>query len=83
MSFKPSIVNSKGDDDMLIDFSKASLRKFIRLLIGDADCQMNTAMLFKSPIDHFHISLIPMEESKLPYQQGTTPEGHVMRNFYQ
>ena len=33
MSFKPSIVNSKGDDDMLKDFSKASLRKLIRLLI--------------------------------------------------
>ena len=32
MSFEPSIVNSKGDD-MLKDSSKASLRKFIRLLI--------------------------------------------------
>ena len=48
MSFKPSKVTPKGDE-MLKVSSKVSPRKFIRLLIGEADCQMNTAMLFKSP----------------------------------
>ena len=48
MSFKPSIVNSEGDD-MLKDSPEASPKKFIRLLIGEPACQMNTAMLFRSP----------------------------------
>lgn len=62
MFFKPSTVISKGDE-MLKVSSKLSLRKFIRLLIGDAACQMKTAMLFKSPDDHLHISRILTKES--------------------
>ena len=57
MFFEPSILNSKGDEILKVS-SKLSLRNFIRLLIGDAACQMKTAMLFKSPDYHFHISLI-------------------------
>ena len=52
MFFEPSIVNSKGDELLKVS-SKLSLRKVIRLLIGEAACQMKTAMLFKSPDYNF------------------------------
>ena len=84
MSFKLSIVNSKGDD-MLEDPSKSSLRKFIRLLIGEAACQMNTAILFRSPSIIFK-SVNSRQRAKhyaVPYLQGTTPEGHIVRSSYQ
>lgn len=70
---------------MLKDPSKISLSMFIRLLIGEADCQMNTAMLFRSP-NIISMSVKSRQRAKhysVPYLQGTTPERHIVRTFYQ
>ena len=78
------VVNSKSDD-MLKPSSKTSLAKFIRWLIGEAACQMKTAILFKSP-GIILVSVVFHEGVKyyaVPYLQGTTPDSHLVRICHQ
>ncbi len=84
MFLKLSVENSKSDDIFQAS-SKTPLVKLIRWLIGDAACQMKTAILFKSP----GIILISagshrsIKYSAVPYLQDTTPGCHQMRISYQ
>ena len=84
MFFKLPVVISKSDDK-LKPSSKTSLAKFMRLLIGEAACQMKTAILFKSP-SIILMSVVFHQGVKhyaVPYLQGTTPDYHLVRIFYQ
>lgn len=84
MFLRLPVLNSKSDD-MLKSSSKTSLVKLIRWLIGEAACQMKTAMLFRSP----GIVLISVGSHQgvkhyaVPYLQGTTPDCHLVRICYQ
>ena len=77
-------LNSKSDD-MLESSSKSSLLKLIRWFIGEAACQMKTAMLFKSPGIIVRSVGFPqgVKQYAVPYLQGTTPDCHLVRIFYQ
>ncbi len=84
MFLKLPVVSSKSDD-MLKPSSKPSLVKPIRWLIGEAACQMKTAMLFKSPgiiliSVRFHQGV---KHYAVPYLQGTTLDCHLVRISYQ
>ena len=84
MFFKLPVLNSKSDD-MLKPSSKTLLAKFMRWLIGEAACQMKTAMLFKSP-GIILMSVVfqgGVKHYAVPYLQGTTPDCHLVRISYQ
>ena len=66
---------------MLEPSSKASLLERIRWLMGEAACQMKTAMLFKSPgtILMSVLSQEAVQHYAVPYLQGTTPDFRLVR----